>query len=1688
MTDDYWSETKNMFINLIENPKIDDEYLKKPAPSYIFKIIINTLEKTGFPKGLFSKKQLNFGYFKKHIEHKKKIFLKIIELINFIIEKEGDEEININIKDILTGKNPAITNKFLRYLYKYATNGKDYTDIIKEYIINRNNSKYLYKNIEIPKTNQLSDKNYLFWIDKNSKNEESQKFLAEIEDNLQYIQIKNFQKICLNNLDDAFFLLMKIKYKLVYIIISGDFYPEYYHRMKRYKNILKCIPISVIYTTDELKKIYLKRLRHNFLTNDIYESINNSYYNYGGITSDFYSCLDFISNFYFLIKQKFFAKKEKDIEYKINIYFEKVDSEIQLIFLFLFNEIMNEERQISDNDLQYFKYILINRHEKDKVINLINPLLFIKGMPYELMIKYFILAYTEKSSFFKDINASLNNQEGKEYLTFVNILLKGLSNKYLSMSGDDYLYRISKMKKDRINKIIEQFSALKKHEDKSVPSFIVYAKSFMSFTKDKNRIIMESTDNKDDYYIFYKLKNNSKINNKYSLNIDLEDISYFEEEKEVLFFPFNIFILSNIYQDINNEKCYIIELDYFGSYENILKKFDVGKIKLKFKNLFNEIFQNQNYINELFENNYLGEKDKDRKLKEKIFSKLKEKLTEKFGIIFNEEKNDVNENVENYQIASSEIFNIEEIIKIHYKEIESKEFKIDEEKLQTKKVGENKNKYINIFIPYFKNDYIENIWTGKYNKFNEKEGKGKEYDLEDNLIFKGEYRNSKKLNGTEYYINGMKKFDGNYNNGEKWNGILYGQNADNKYEINLGNGFIKEFHENGYLYFEGEIKNGIKNGIGKIYNETGHLIYEGNFLNGNKNGEGKEYNKNGDLIFEGDFINGNRGNGNIYKYNNHCELIYERKFMNGIYIPIIKKSIKDYKIDLMINDELYLMENIDLDIGVEHDFEGKYQFEGVYKNGKKWNGKFKKFNNNNKLVFEGEYKDGKKYCNKYDKLGNLIFEFEYENEFEYKGRHYKNGNLIFEGIYKNRKRYKGKEYDDKNILIFEGTYKNGKRWNGKLKLYTKDFKLLCDCIIKKGKIWDGICGKEDKGIGFEGIYKNGIKWEGNIIEPIRKGNLIDNWEISQDLDYKTIFDKLYNLEENKIIGSFSNGFGNNIKIFNYNHDLISEEDFFNGECVYVKEYNKFGEIIFEGEYKHNKKYNGIYKIKMNNQIYSYYFFNGKIINKYVEPLNEIIYEGEYNNNLKEGKGKEFNIQGKILFRGEFKNGYRYIGKEFNENGQLIFDGQYKKGNQYKGIKREYNDNLLKCEYEIEDGLKIKKNLDGQKKEIIEERIEKNKIVKENKDKNEKLYKGNNNHKHQIIAGGKYQKIYKYNGKEFNDKGELIFDSRYLDGKNPYKVERENKKLKQFLKQNKKDLIFDGEYKDGKKWNGKIIEINSNSLKKYECTQKNSEILFKEKKEYIKKTNKENLNLENSQIFQKSEIINPDDIKFSKEISDLKNLVFKKDSSNKYYLNNKLKYEKNKIDGSKYSYKEYDTNGQIIFEGEYLNDKKYKGREYNKYGNIIYEGDYKDGKRYNGSGYSNSSQFKYINGKIEGNVIVYDFKKHELFEGEFKNGEKYNGILRTYFDNIDFNLKREIHIKEGKIFGKGKEYYKNNKLKYIGEFKNGEFNGKGTLYYEYSGFINYIGDFINGEKSGEGKEFDIYGNIKMKQNSNVENPN
>ena len=175
--------------------------------------------------------------------------------------------------------------------------------------------------------------------------------------------------------------------------------------------------------------------------------------------------------------------------------------------------------------------------------------------------------------------------------------------------------------------------------------------------------------------------------------------------------------------------------------------------------------------------------------------------------------------------------------------------------------------------------------------------------------------------------------------------------------------------------------------------------------------------------------------------------------------------------------------------------------------------------------------------------------------------------------------------------------------------------------------------------------------------------------------------------------------------------------------------------------------------------------------------------------------------------------------------------------------------------------------------------------------------------------------------------------------------------------------------------------------------------------------------------------------------------------------------------------EYNIKGKKIFEGEYKNNEKYKGKEYNKFGEIIFEGEYNNNERFEGKAKNNLFDFTYINGKINSkNISVYDYINHELFIGEYKEGEKHNGILRTYFDEINYILQREVEGKEGKINGKGKEYYGNQKLKYEGQYENGKMNGEGVLYYRYSGYIYYIGYFKEGKKEGQGKEFDKFGNL------------
>jgi len=204
-------------------------------------------------------------------------------------------------------------------------------------------------------------------------------------------------------------------------------------------------------------------------------------------------------------------------------------------------------------------------------------------------------------------------------------------------------------------------------------------------------------------------------------------------------------------------------------------------------------------------------------------------------------------------------------------------------------------------------------------------------------------------------------------------------------------------------------------------------------------------------------------------------------------------------------------------------------------------------------MFDGEYYKGKEWNGKrYDLRGNIMYEL-------------KNGKGLI------------KYYNDYDVLEFEGEFFNGEL-NGIIKIY------------------------DNKGfLNIEGEYLNGKK----------------NGKIKEYKNSKLIFDGEYL----------------------YGHKLRGKE--------YVN-----GILKYEGDYLYDKKWNGKGFDKNGNIVYELINGNGKI--KEYNVFGDLMFEGEYLNGKRNGNGKEYDYKGNLIFEGEYLNGKRYNGKgkKYNYNNIL----------------------------------------------------------------------------------------------------------------------------------------------------------------------------------------------------------------------------------------------------------------------------------------------------------------------------------------------------------------------------------------------------------------------------------------------------
>ena len=414
----------------------------------------------------------------------------------------------------------------------------------------------------------MAEKTNIVWIDANIDNEENKNYLKEIN-SLEYLDIKYF-----NNVEDGINYIKTIKFEDTKIIISGELYINFIEKFRKYLRDIYVIPKIIIFTRNA--DLFIQN-------NKNYEDIiYHSFYNFGGIKTKFDEIKQFLKNE--------IVSNQIKIEDTPELIFEYIDCkeklELPLFYKALidFTQVHNIEKY---TELLYSKYSKYNEELK----KLLNHIRKISNIPMELLSKYYARAYTVDSDFYNDINKDLRENKKENYLSFIKVLYEGVKLKSLSLASKNKLFRGSKISGDEI-KILRSY--LGKKID-NLPGAIVFSKSFLSFSKEKplaEGFLNDENKNKNLNKVLFILEKDDNIDYSLSTHGDIENISFFPHEKEVLFFPFSSFEIKDIMEfEKNNEKRYEIRLRYLGKY---LKEIEKDKnIVDKENNIPNSEFKNQ---------------------------------------------------------------------------------------------------------------------------------------------------------------------------------------------------------------------------------------------------------------------------------------------------------------------------------------------------------------------------------------------------------------------------------------------------------------------------------------------------------------------------------------------------------------------------------------------------------------------------------------------------------------------------------------------------------------------------------------------------------------------------------------------------------------------------------------------------------------------------------------------------------------------------------------------------------------------------------------------------------------------------------------------------------------------------------------------------------------------------------------
>ena len=363
------------------------------------------------------------------------------------------------------------------------------------------------------------------------------------------------------NYREAIKNIIKLKFQPTIIILEGSIYFDFIKLFNKNLRYIKIIPKIIVLThEDKIKRKIIDRHYNNI-----------KFYNYSGNNTSFFDLKKCIIN---EINYKKPIRRSKRISNSTSFLddgftFEYIDDKAKILLPMFYQTLIEDIPNKEKNNFNNYLYSISNY---DKIINSLKSFISIPDIPLELLSKYYIRIYTYDCGFYKDLNFDLRNNRFEQYFPYIITIYKGIELKCLDLGSDKTLYRSTLLSNNEISFLQEK---LKEKKNENLPSVIVFSKCFLSFSKDLKECLkfMSKKSFPDKSNVLLEVEKDESLDYSFSTHADIEQLSYFPDEKEVLFFPFSSFEVQSIEDTkINNRKAYKLKLFYLGKYLKELTK------------------------------------------------------------------------------------------------------------------------------------------------------------------------------------------------------------------------------------------------------------------------------------------------------------------------------------------------------------------------------------------------------------------------------------------------------------------------------------------------------------------------------------------------------------------------------------------------------------------------------------------------------------------------------------------------------------------------------------------------------------------------------------------------------------------------------------------------------------------------------------------------------------------------------------------------------------------------------------------------------------------------------------------------------------------------------------------------------------------------------------------------------------